>query len=54
VPVERVKDYQIRLTEFLTSSKAPLLAAIGREKTLNDAVTAELKATAAQFAALAG
>jgi F-type H+-transporting ATPase subunit alpha len=54
VPVEKVKDYQIRLTEFLTSSKAPLLAAIGREKALNDAVVAELQAAAAQFATLAG
>ena len=54
VPVERVKDYQIRLTEFLTASKAPLLAAIGREKALNDALIAELQAAAAQFAALAG
>ena len=54
VPVDRVKDYQIRLTEFLTASKAPLLAAIGREKALNDALIAELQATAAQFAALAG
>ena len=36
------------------ASKAPLLAAIGREKALNDALTAELQATAAQFAALAG
>src|SRR6185369_3463769 len=54
VPVERVKDYQNRLTEYLTTSKAPLLASIGREKALNDALTAELAAAAAQFATLAG
>ena len=54
VPVERVKDYQIRLTEFLTTAKAPLLATIGREKALNDALTAELQSAAAQFAAFGG
>ena len=37
VPVERVKDFQARLTEFLTTSKAELLAKIGQEKALSDA-----------------
>jgi F-type H+-transporting ATPase subunit alpha len=49
VPVDRVKDYQGRLTEFLTTSKSDLLATIGREKALNDALTAELKGAAEQF-----
>src|SRR3954468_2799468 len=49
VPVERIKEYQARLTEFLTTAKTALLANIGREKTLNDASTAELKAAAGQF-----
>ena len=49
VPVDRVKDYQGRLTEFLTTSKSELLATIGREKALNDALTAELKGAAEQF-----
>ena len=49
VPVERIKDYQARLTEFLTTSKAVLLQEIGRKKALDDALTAELKTAADQF-----
>src|SRR5213082_3119961 len=51
VPVERVKEYQARLTEYL-ATKAALLGRIAREKTLGDALTAELKAAAEQFAAI--
>ncbi len=49
VPVERVKEYQTRLTEFLTTSKAAVLARIGREKALSDTLTAELRAAVDQF-----
>jgi F-type H+-transporting ATPase subunit alpha len=49
VPVERIKEYQARLTEYLTTSKASLLQEIGRQKALNDALTADLKAAAEQF-----
>ena len=49
VPVERVKEFQNKLAEFLTSRKAELLAKIGKEKALSDALTAELKATAEEF-----
>jgi F-type H+/Na+-transporting ATPase subunit alpha len=49
VPVERIKEYQARLTEFLTTAKASLLQDIGRQKALNDALTAELKSAAEQF-----
>jgi F-type H+-transporting ATPase subunit alpha len=49
VPVESVKDFQIKLSEFLTTRKGDLLAKIGKEKTLNDALTAELKAAAEEF-----
>jgi len=52
IPVERVKDYQTRLTEFLTTSKASVLQQIGRRKTLDDALTAELTAAAEQFKGL--
>ena len=48
VPVARVKEFQTRLTEFLTT-RAALLETIGREKALNDALTAELKAAGDQF-----
>jgi F-type H+-transporting ATPase subunit alpha len=49
VPVERVRECQARLTDFLTTRKAELLAKIGREKALGDALTADLKAAADQF-----
>jgi len=49
IPLERVKEYQARLTEYLSTSKAALLAKISVEKTLSDATTAELRAAADQF-----
>ena len=49
VPVDRVKDFQAKWTEFLTLHKAELLQKIAREKALSDALTAELKGAADQF-----
>ncbi len=49
VPVERIKDYQSRLTEFLTTSKPDVLARIVERKALDDALMGELKAAAEQF-----
>jgi len=49
VPVDRVKDFQVRLTDFLTTRKTELLRKIAQEKTLSEALTAELKAAADQF-----
>ncbi len=49
VPVDRVKDFQKKLTEFLTTRKAELLRKIAQEKALSDALMAELKAAADQF-----
>ncbi len=49
VPVARVKEYQTRLAEFLTTSKTPILARIGRERALSDTLTAELRAAVDQF-----
>jgi F-type H+-transporting ATPase subunit alpha len=49
VAVDRVKDYQARLTEYLTTSKSGLLQAIAREQKIGDALTNELKAAADQF-----
>jgi F-type H+/Na+-transporting ATPase subunit alpha len=49
VPVDRVKDYQPKLTEFLTTRKVELLVKVAKEKALNDASTAELKAAAEEF-----
>jgi F-type H+/Na+-transporting ATPase subunit alpha len=52
VPVERIKAFQSQLTEYLTSSKPALLAAIAAEKALSDALTADLKSAAEQFGQL--
>ena len=49
IPVGRVKEFQAGLTEFLTTSKADLLATIRRERALTDALTAGLKTAADQF-----
>jgi F-type H+-transporting ATPase subunit alpha len=49
VPVNRVKEFQAKLTEFLTTRKAELLTKIGQEKAMSPALTTELKAAADQF-----
>ena len=49
VPVERVKEFQNRYTEFMTTSKASLLEKISHEKALSDELTNALKAAAADF-----
>jgi len=50
VPLDHIKDYQSRLTEYLTTSKAVVLDHIGREGALTEGVTADLKAAVEQFA----
>jgi F-type H+-transporting ATPase subunit alpha len=49
VPVDKVKDCQARMTDYLTSRKAELMAKILKEKALSDALTAELKAAVMEF-----
>jgi F-type H+-transporting ATPase subunit alpha len=49
VPVERVKAFQTKFTEFLTTRKVELLAKIGKEKALSDTLKAELKTVADEF-----
>jgi F-type H+-transporting ATPase subunit alpha len=49
-PVERVKEYQNKLMDFLTTRKAALLARIGAEKTISDGLKSELKAAVDEFA----
>jgi F-type H+/Na+-transporting ATPase subunit alpha len=43
VPLERVKEFQTQLMDFLTTRKADLLAKITKEKALSDTLKAELK-----------
>ena len=49
VPVERVKEFQTKLTEFLTTRKAELLARIEKERALSDGVKADLKTSTDEF-----
>jgi F-type H+-transporting ATPase subunit alpha len=49
VPVDRIKDFQDRWTEVLTTRKPELLQKIAKEKALSEALIAELKAAADQF-----
>jgi F-type H+-transporting ATPase subunit alpha len=49
VAVEKVKDCQNKLTEFLTTRKTALMGKVAKEKALSDALTAELKAAVAEF-----
>jgi len=49
VPVEKVKDFQTKLTDFLGTRKADLLLKIRTEKAISDAIAAELKAAVTEF-----
>jgi F-type H+/Na+-transporting ATPase subunit alpha len=49
VPVNRIKEFQAKWIEFLTTRKLELLAKIAKEKTINDDLKAALKAAADEF-----
>jgi F-type H+-transporting ATPase subunit alpha len=49
VPLNRVKEFQIKLTEYLSTRKPELLARIAKEKTLDASLTADVKAAIDQF-----
>jgi F-type H+-transporting ATPase subunit alpha len=49
VPVERVKELQITLMEFLATRKPGVLARIGKEKSLGDNLKTELKTAVDEF-----
>jgi F-type H+-transporting ATPase subunit alpha len=49
IPVERIKDFQTRLTEFLSLRNAELLQKIASEKTLSEGLVAELSAATDAF-----
>ncbi len=49
VAVEKVKDCQNKLTEYLTTRKSALMGKVAKEKALSDALTAELKAAVTEF-----
>jgi len=47
--VDKIKDFQVKLTDYLTSRKADLLARIAKEKALNDTLVNDLKAAVTGF-----
>jgi F-type H+/Na+-transporting ATPase subunit alpha len=49
VPVDKIKDFQTRLTDFLNTRKADLLTKIRNEKTVSDAIASGLKTALAEF-----
>ncbi len=49
VAVEKVKDFQAKLGQFLQDRKAPVLEKIRTEKAFSDALAAELKAAVVEF-----
>jgi F-type H+-transporting ATPase subunit alpha len=49
VPVERVKEFQTQLQDYLETRKESLLASIRDKKQLDDDIESQLKAALEQF-----
>src|SRR5687768_182570 len=49
IPVDRIKDAQVKMSDYLTSRKADLMARISKEKAINDALAADLKSAVTDF-----
>ena len=49
VPVEKVKDFQAKLSDFLSTRKAELMGKVRAEKAFSDALAGELKAAITEF-----
>jgi F-type H+-transporting ATPase subunit alpha len=49
VPVDKIKDFQGKLTDFLNTRKADLLTKVRNEKAISDPIAAELKAAVTEF-----
>ena len=49
VPVERIKDFQGKLSDYLTSRKSELMSRISKERALSDAIAADLKTVVTEF-----
>jgi F-type H+-transporting ATPase subunit alpha len=49
VPVDRIKDFQNKLADYLVSRKSELMSRIAREKALSDALVADLKTVLTDF-----
>jgi F-type H+/Na+-transporting ATPase subunit alpha len=49
VPVDKVKDFQAKLSDCLSNRKTELMAKVRKEKAIGDALAGELKAAVAEF-----
>jgi F-type H+-transporting ATPase subunit alpha len=49
VAVDKIKDFQAKLVDFIGTRKADLLTKIRNEKAISDAITADLKAAVTEF-----
>jgi F-type H+-transporting ATPase subunit alpha len=49
VAVDKIKDFQAKLTDYLSTRKAGILGAISKEKAISDATASELKAAIVEF-----
>jgi F-type H+-transporting ATPase subunit alpha len=49
VAVDKIKDFQTKLTEFLTTRKNELMSKLQKEKAVSDTLAAELKAAVTEF-----
>jgi F-type H+-transporting ATPase subunit alpha len=49
VPVEKIKDFQSKLSDFVTTRKAEMLTKIRNEKAISDAIANDLKAAVTEF-----
>jgi F-type H+-transporting ATPase subunit alpha len=49
VPVEKIKDFQAKLSDFVTTRKAEMLTKIRNEKAISDAIANDLKAAVTEF-----
>jgi F-type H+-transporting ATPase subunit alpha len=50
VPVDKVKDFQTKLVEYLTSRQEPLMKQLREKAAFDDSITTPLKAAIGQFA----
>jgi len=49
IPVDKIKDFQAKLTEYLTTRKADVLTKLRNEKAISDALAADLKSAVTDF-----
>jgi F-type H+-transporting ATPase subunit alpha len=49
VPVDKIKDFQAKLTDYMTSRKTDLMGRIARERSLSDTIAGDIKTAVTEF-----